>query len=583
MLKLSCGERLALLQKYTAYTAHVRRSVYCDPAAWQQKRHSIEAQWPEYRHSTLILSRPGYQSNAILQPEQWRKEFLQLDVEAVQQHKQHHVHLPKAPDGPRLPLAHCRDPKDPTKCKAGFPRPEEQMTDTTVLVCEGLAKQMGLPVKGKRSMLGALWGPVNDPDLNGTHPALLAALRCNSDVQVPYRFPILPELHENGRCQAGCATSTEVRDVVKQAQQTQAAQAGYSCDYSNKRAAIAVQEAKEWEKAQAELAKDLEGKPTGYAMSRHTKRLATDCFARGVCRASVECINLVDHAQSMDPTRAESIKTAQVTEISLAYGLSLLDAATAREREPLPPESRRIQPDSRFRGMHASNKTTGCPAWTLYGERGRDRRVHQLSAFEFARHYQYKAASQPWTVAQQEQEPEKYHVSWTEAGKAKLAKGIARTKLAPAIDYHIKERGGVDWLPLGHGERAQPYRHDWIIAIRKRPHVPVIYGAQGCRTEEEQAKKVMLLFCPWTTHAADATEAVPFVGDLRSGCSTWREALQRWFVEKGFATQTLRRYVLNFCFAYCLPRELQSNGDLEPNSDNEGIEDGGRKLKVLAN
>ena len=285
----------------------------------------------------------------------------------------------------------------------------------------------------------------------------------------------------------------------------------------------------------------------------------------------MECINLVDQAQSMDPTRAESVKTAQVTDIALAYGLSLLDAAVAQDQ--LPTEPRRVQEDARYRAGYGSKKVTGCPPWTLYAERGRDPRVHQLSAFEFARHYHYQQASQPWTLAQEEREPDKYQVRFTEAGKAKLARGAARSKLAPAIDYHIKEQGGVGWLPLGHGERAQPYRHDWVIVVRKRPLVPVIYGAQGCRTEEEQAQKIMLLFCPWTTNAADATADVPFVADLMGGCSTWRDALTLWFSTRGFATESLRRYVRNFCFVYCLPRELQSNGDLAENSDNEGIED----------
>ena len=138
---------------------------------------------------------------------------------------------------------------------------------------------MGLPVKGKRSALGSLWGPVNDRDLNGTHLALLAALRCNCDVQVPYRFPILPEPHEDDFCGQDCAADVNVDEVVKQAQTNQAAQAGYGCDYQNKRLPIAVQETKEWQKAQGELAQELEGKPTGYAMSRHSKRLATDCHA----------------------------------------------------------------------------------------------------------------------------------------------------------------------------------------------------------------------------------------------------------------------------------------------------------------
>ncbi|CAE7455830.1 pfh1, partial [Symbiodinium sp. CCMP2456] len=90
----------ALLQRYSSYTAHVRRSVYCDPTAWQRKRAETEAEWPEYRSSTLALSRPAYQSDAALDAASWRQRFLAEDVEQLQQLKQHHVHLPEAPDGP---------------------------------------------------------------------------------------------------------------------------------------------------------------------------------------------------------------------------------------------------------------------------------------------------------------------------------------------------------------------------------------------------------------------------------------------------------------------------------------------------
>ena len=99
--------------------------------------------------------------------------------------------------------------------------------------------------------------------------------------------------------------------------------------------------------------------------------------------------------------------------------------------------------------------------------RARSRSASAL-AFEFARHCHYQQASQPWSMAEQEREPEKYHAFLTEGGRAKLACSTARSKLAPAIDNQIKEHGGAGWLPLGHGERAQPYRHDWVISHRGR-------------------------------------------------------------------------------------------------------------------
>ena len=69
-----------------------------------------------------MLTRPAYQSDEALQTDAWKREYLMEDVEELQKHKQHHVHMPDA-YGVRQSLEHCqhcRDPKDPAKCKAGF-------------------------------------------------------------------------------------------------------------------------------------------------------------------------------------------------------------------------------------------------------------------------------------------------------------------------------------------------------------------------------------------------------------------------------------------------------------------------------
>ncbi|CAE7884687.1 unnamed protein product, partial [Symbiodinium sp. KB8] len=336
-----------------------------------------EEKWPAYRDSFLALSRPNYQrADASTDGPTWRRLFLDEDVEALQQLKQHHVHLSKKTGGPRLPLDHCRDKKDSTKCKAGFPRDEG-----TTLMCKGLAEEMGMPVKGKRSALGRLWGPCNDPNLNRNHPALLAALRCNGDVQVPHRFPITEDLHD-------CPAQNSLREMTQQAQVNQAAQAGYACNYSNKRNPIAVNEVQEWKKSQKDLEAELQNNASsGYVGARVSKRLMTDAFARGVVRGSVECANLIDHAGRDDPTAAEAIKTAQVAEMSLKTGMELLQAAI--DGRPFPTEREKLQSDL-SRNFEAPNKKKAVAhpqLWTVYRNRGTDPRVRPLSAFEFVRYY----------------------------------------------------------------------------------------------------------------------------------------------------------------------------------------------------
>ncbi|CAJ1444255.1 unnamed protein product, partial [Effrenium voratum] len=454
LLDLGKPELRTLLQRYASYTAHVRRSVYCDPDGWERDRAAAEEEWPEYKDCALMLSRPAYQASRRLRPKEWTRRYLAEDVEQLQRRKQHHVHLPAGPGGERRPLAHCRDPKDPTRCKSGFPRDSQLILGRTALVCRGLAEQLDLPVKGKRSSLGLQWGPVNDPNLNGNHPALLAALRCNGDLQVPYRFPVTKETHDDALCQEEtCVGDGDVKLLVREAQRTQAgrevaavlpgsvcsrvaqaAQAGYGCDYMNKRLPIAVQELKEWQRGHRELGEDLKDKPAGYIGARVAKRLTTDCYARGVCRGAVECANLTTRQAGNDPTAAES-----------------LSAAAAGEAWPAEP--RQLRTDARPAAQRG--RVVSCPFWTFYGARGRAAEVRELCAFEFARHFLFKLAKRPFALEQlSERRDEGFHASLTRAGAAKLG-GNPEAVLLPGADYEIHEEGGEDWLPLGHGALAQ--------------------------------------------------------------------------------------------------------------------------------
>ena len=636
--KLAEKPLLEMLRGCTSYTSHVQRKVYSNQEAWEKERAEVEAAWPEFKTSTLMSSCPAYQVDDAMEPKAWRAAYLDQDVEALQKRLQHHVHLP-GPDGKRLPLKHCQDSKDPTKCKSGFPR-TAWLTDQPFVICPALAEQKGMPHKGKRSMVGLSWGPCNEPNLNGTHPALLAALRCNSDVQPPYRFPITNMTHSSDLC-VGTCHRLPIQTLVHEAQINQAAQAGYAADYQNKRLPVAVHECKEWMKAQRNLAEELQDKKQGYVGARLSKRLITDCYARGVCRGAVECTNLTLHAEltQKDPTKAESVKTAPTTEMALGYALRLLEKTTARE--PWPTEPKRMQVDAR---NYNRKKLIDCPFWTAYGGRGRAAeavkclkmwflgaqstyvkstfgsrhvtsmciiyniytlfwfpfykcacgfyflnflylvwsdaclaKVHALSAYEFARHYRFKMAKHPQREEAHQKhlnEPELYHAILTERGINKVIEAKHPT-LRPGADYQIREGGGAGWLCLGRGERVDPaYRHDWVVVPRQRPYVPVLYGAQGSKSEEEQAMKLLLLFFPWVNDIKDASAAVPYIGNFWSQhTTTWRQALRARTFRNGFPTDEVKRFVLNFCIVYFLPRELQLQDELHPNSDNEDIVD----------
>ena len=208
-----------------------------------------------------------------------------------------------------------------------------------------------------------------------------------------------------------------------------------------------------------------------------------------------------------------------------------------------------------------------------------------LSPYEFAKHYHLKPARHPYSEEGQRKEPEeeegqhRYHAGLTDAGIAKCNrnKGKAmkdRERLVAGTDYQIREEGGKGWLPLGKGKRVAAYRHDWIIVPRRRPYVPVLYGAQGARTEDEQAMRILTVFFPWVSHAEDATPQVPFINDFwQAGMQSWSEALLSHASRVGFPTVEVKRMVMSYGFTYCLPREMRLKDGLQENSDNEGLKD----------
>ena len=172
-------------------------------------------------------------------------------------------------------------------------------------------------------------------------------------------------------------------------------------------------------------------------------------------------------------------------------------------------------------------------------------------------------------------EPELYHAMLTEDGIRKVQAPRQAATLRAGADYKIREGGGLGWLCLGSGVHVDPaYRHDWVIVPRKRPNVPVLYGAQGSKSEEEQAMKLLVLFFPWVNDVKDATAAVPFIGNFQTkDITTWRQALRCRAFRYGFPTDEMKRFVLNFCIVYFLPRDMQLQDGLYPNSDNEDMVD----------
>ena len=445
-----------------------------------------------------------------------------------------------------------------------------------MLLCEGLAEKMDLPISGKHNPFGSLFGPVNDANVNGIHPALLASLRCNSDVQLPYRFPITEQTHCSHHCDEEHCVTENTRWMARETARRQAAQAGYACDYQNKRPPLALNEIKQWQQGQQQLEKELEGMPAGYAGARIGKRLMSDCYARGVVRGSVETCNLLINSEKCirNPESAECLRTSPIVEITLSHGIMLMNAVCFGKD---PPEER-TRVHTRTRNLYQGAPRTVMPVVDIVWSPGLQPQSCTIEPLRVC-HALRICTGGP-----------KYH-RLTAKGKKKIDKHKAESaannekpsgeqtaieppELSPGADYEIKSEGGTNWVAIPAHAATEKYRHDWVIKARARPHTPVVMGAVKPASEEEHKQRLLLLFASWTLNRDHATlnetawqsnlESCPEVrhlSDLRLPEPTsWELCFMHWYFQfQGVATEKLLRIVRSFAFAYCLPRE---NGGL---------------------
>ena len=475
----------------------------------------------------------------------WLKAYLHTDVEELQRLKQHHVHMVNEKTNEREPLAACRRKDNPKECKSEFPR-WSWLVDNAVILCEGLLKQMGLPIRGRRSKLGSMHGPMNNESINGTHPAMLATQRCNSDVQIPYRFPIDRCLHCCSR--EDCLGKSD-RFIIEAAQIAQDAQAGYACDYCTKRQPMAFNEVKECCKGHTTLALNVAREPINTQGKRHAIRLINDLYGKGIVRGQVENTNLRAYYKKGDITVAEAIMTSGSIGF---YGRNYVDVVEALQDNILKPNSTKlVEIDARSK---KKGKITFRDVAILYGQRPKDKRVWYLSPYEFVSEWDVKLLSYPQTLA--ETANPKHHADLTDVGMAKLRDrepGKRALDLYPGIDYVVKA-GGDDWLAFPDLPTTETFRNTWIIQKRRRPHVPTFMGSpvpsKRNDAAEHSAMLTMAYFHPWTLRGnEEESDVVPYAGSLRAGEDNWEKALTKW-LDGNIISQESLRYVGNVLSVY---------------------------------
>ena len=578
----------AIVKEYLRYKAHVCRQVYTeDVDEVNTKLEEAESHWPEYKTNETLTSIPAYTfksdcdltdttsgkdgvaswKSIVAEGAAWLKSYLHIDVEELQRLKQHHVHIVNEQTNEREPLAACRRKDNPKQCKSDFPR-LSWLVSKPVILCEGLLKQMGLPIRGRRSKLGSMHGPMNNESINGTHPAMLATQRCNSDVQIPYRFPIDRSIH---CCNREACLKKFDRDIIEAAQVAQDAQAGYACDYCTKRQPMAFNEVKECCKGHMTLAANIAREPINKQGKRHAIRLINDLNGKGIVRGQVENSNLRAYSKKGCVTAAEAIMTAFSEAF---YGRNYVDVIEALQDKIINPNSTKlVEVDARSK---RKGKITFRDVAVLYGQRPHDLRVWYLSPYEFVSDWEVKRLSYPTTI-EAAADP-RHHVDLTEAGIAKLVNHDPSRRppeLHPGIDYVVKD-GGAHWLAFPDLPTTEQFRHTWIIQKRRRPHVPTFMGSpvpsKRNNASEFSALLTMAYFHPWTLREGEEEgDVVPYAGSLRTGENSWEAALKKW-LDGNIISQESLRYVGNFLSVYRVrPRDPDDDARSDEDFDDEKL------------
>ena len=88
---------------------------------------------------------------------------------------------------------------------------------------------------------------------------------------------------------------------------------------------MGVAEGKEWSKGHATLCEQCSHESIAYCSRRHSQRIISDCFARGILRTPNETVKLIDGFKCLEPTEAEMCVLTPFSTFSGEAFLSLVE------------------------------------------------------------------------------------------------------------------------------------------------------------------------------------------------------------------------------------------------------------------
>ena len=250
------------------------------------------------------------------------------DAQFVFSRVQHHVHK-RGKDGAYAPLNACaRKGKKGKKavvsstCKHDFPKTSVR-TESTVLICQGLAKKFKLRVTGRRNAYGLLQGRRSEDWQSGTTPGFAVHFRSNSHTMPNYRIPPVPAAHEECCPSKTCAMRSKamvddatkllekatIKGMSRLAQRVQREATGYYCGYTFKGQVAGRKYILQASKSMDYMSTGLGDKTVGQRLHRITNRVFTDVHHRCMARPAAEEWTLAAYFHEQDVTNAEFVRT----------------------------------------------------------------------------------------------------------------------------------------------------------------------------------------------------------------------------------------------------------------------------------
>ena len=393
-------------------------------------------------------------------------------------------------------------------------------------------------VSGRRSCLHTVEGPFNHEYLRPTNACLSTQARCNTDVILMYRFPIIAETHSE-MCLSGaaCYMHENAELLQKRVYQSQHNVAAYMAMYMSKSNPIARTKVNGFIEAQTMLRRKLrteQGLSTPQIIEGAVRRLMTDLHGNGVTQMAVETSNLLTSRNDNDITAAESIKSNILVNLSTK---SLFAAESTANSDDI---AVRLTQDNRELGRGPCQIETPTFPY-FYGYRSHHSILLYLTPYEFASEYTWMKVKVPTSTRLDKMEHS--HVKRLNRQPPRASD----EEMEPGRDYAIRDECGVTngraWFAL-HPNSQNWMRHDFVIVRRMSPVIPVMSNEIVTKQtdKEELSRRMLIVFSPWSFPESDDIPSLCELQTSETWLATWKA-----YLDRGVHSNFMKRIITNYC------------------------------------